>query len=104
MIRGQAARDDGTEVGDAVGQIRWALPGIGSPEQPDLMQRGRAPAQGGSERQRGLGEQAVEPGKDQDMVMAEARPEQRDGGAIHDSATRCDLRELGVAVAGGITG
>ena len=36
--------------------------------------------------------------------MARARPEPAEGGAIHDAATRYDLRAFGVAVAGGNPG
>lgn len=92
------------KVGDAAGKASYGVPGINSPEQPDLMQIGRATAQGGSERQRGLGEQPGESGRDQEMVMARARQEQSDGGATIDSATRYGRRTFGVALAGGIPG
>ena len=71
-----------------------AIRGIGSPEQPDLIQRGPATAEGGCERQRALVLKVCH--------WRGARPEHSEGGAIHDSATRYDCRAFGVALAGGI--
>ncbi|MDE0206243.1 MAG: hypothetical protein OXP66_09485 [Candidatus Tectomicrobia bacterium] len=60
--RGTAAR----AVCGAVGGVRQAVPGIDSPEQPDLIERGPAVAEGGYERQRGLGGEPGESGRDEE--------------------------------------
>ena len=57
-------RDGRRAVGGAVVKVRQAVPGIDSPEQPDLIERGPATAEGGSERQRGLGGELAESGRD----------------------------------------
>ena len=71
--------------------------GTGSPEQPDLIHRGPAGAEGGCERQRALGAQPVEACRDEARLMARARPEPAEGGAMHDAAARYDRRSFGAA-------
>lgn len=71
--------------------------GIGSPEQPDLIQTGPATAAGGCERQRGLDAQPVEACRDEERLIARARPEPAEGGAIHGAAALYDRREFGAA-------
>lgn len=68
-----------------------------SPERPDLIHRGPAAASVSECRVRSLLERAVHV-----KVNARERPERSEGGATTDPATRNDLREFGVALAGGV--